>query len=54
MAWKTLVGFSVGGHLMSDDPLNMMIMAELEMVKSEELHTEEGVITTQTTPKMMT
>ena len=39
-AQKTLVENSVAGHLMSDDPLNMMTMAELEMMKSS---TRRGV-----------
>ena len=48
------MGYNVGGHLKSDDPLNVMTTGELEMVRNEEFHTEGGMIMARTTTRMIT
>ena len=52
-ARESLVGFTVGSHMMAPNPLNTRTTAELERVDSERYHIG-GVVTVRTTTKMVT
>ena len=53
-ARESLMGFTVGSHMMAPNQLNTRTTAGLQRVDSERYHIGGGVVTARTTTKMVT